>query len=260
MTSPGTPVANINLRNAILAMRLTESEIQERLNLVREEVMTHSKTIRDANFTSISTSDLKALFESYDRIFFAGLLKAGLIGRPLYFRLSPRMTRAGGKTTRAVQRRSGTEIYEIAIAVDMLFDGFRGNDRNVTVSGITCNTRFEAVQRIFEHELIHLTELLCWGKSSCSAERFQDIAGRLFLHAAHTHELITRSERAANAGIHPGSTVSFRMDGKKVTGQVNRISKRATVLVPDSTGRSFSDGVRYATYYVPLGMLELDNE
>ena len=89
--------------------------------------------------------------------------------------------------------------YEIAIASSMLFDSFREADRRITACGVECQDRLEALQRIFEHELVHLGEQLCWGASDCSAARFQEIAGRLFLHRAHTHNLITRRERAADS-------------------------------------------------------------
>jgi hypothetical protein len=35
-------------------------------------------------------------------------------------------------------------------------------------------------------------------------------------------------------------------------GLVNRITKRATVLVEDAEGQKYSDGLRYKTYYVPI--------
>jgi hypothetical protein len=37
---------------------------------------------------------------------------------------------------------------------------------------------------------------------------------------------------------------------------VNRVTKRATVLVEDARGVRYSDGRRYAKFYVPVGMLE----
>jgi len=38
---------------------------------------------------------------------------------------------------------------------------------------------------------------------------------------------------------------------------VNRITKRATVLVEDERGMRYSDGKRYAKFYVPVASLEL---
>jgi hypothetical protein len=153
-------------------------------------------------------------------------------------------------------RRTGEVSYEIAIASRMLFDSFRDGDREITVCGLKCTNRFEAMQRIFEHELVHLAEMLCWGTSNCSAARFQGIARRMFLHEAHTHDLVTRREQAARAGIRRGTLVSFAIRGVRLVGRVNRITTRATVLVEDPDGLPFNDGKKYQVYYVPIGALE----
>lgn len=166
------------------------------------------------------------------------------------------MTRTGGTTTRFRLRATGEITYEIAIAITILFDAFHDAGRAITVCGVECRGRLEALQRIFEHELLHLSEQLCWEVSDCRAPRSQEIAGRLFLHRDHTHSLITRVERAAHAGIHPGSSVAFTFEGQRFVGRVNRITQRATVLVQDAAGALYSDGLRYHTYYVPLSGLE----
>ena len=123
------------------------------------------------------------------------------------------------------------------------------------VCGLECTNRLEALQRIFEHELVHLVEQLCWGTSDCSAARFHDIAKRLFLHEAHTHELITGRERTADSGIRIGSLVTFEFERRPLTGCVNRITKRATALGEDAEGQRYSDGKPYKTYYVPIAWL-----
>ena len=46
------------------------------------------------------------------------------------------------------------------------------------------------------------------------------------------------------------------MEGSRYVGVVNRVTKRATVLVEDSRGVRYSDGRCYAKFYVPVGMLE----
>jgi len=165
------------------------------------------------------------------------------------------MTSSGGKTTR-YRARNGEVSYEIAVASSILFDGFGPADRRITVCGLECEDRLQALQRIVEHELVHLGEQLCWETSDCARARFQDIAGRLFGHRAHTHSLITRKERAAESGIRPGSRVTFTFGGKRLTGLVNRITKRATVLVEDPAGMRYSDGSHYKAYYVPIAWLE----
>jgi hypothetical protein len=243
------------LADAVLSFGLPAELIRQRVAEIHQNVLAHSRYIRDANFTAIQTRDLEFLFKAYDDGFFAGLGQRALEGTRIQFRLAPRLTRAGGKTTRFT-KPTGEVSYEIAIASSMLFDGFGKMDRRISVCGLECQNRLEGLQRVFEHELVHLVEQLCWQTSNCAAARFQGIARRLFLHQAHTHELITRRERAADSGIGLGSFVTFEFEGKRLMGRVNRITKRATILVEDAEGQKYSDGLRYKTYYVPIACLE----
>ena len=48
--------------------------------------------------------------------------------------------------------------------------------------GLVCRDRLEALQRIFEHELLHLAEFLGWGRSNCRAENFHALSRRIFAH------------------------------------------------------------------------------
>ncbi len=57
-------------------------------------------------------------------------------------------------------------------------------------------------------------------------------------------------------GISEGDLVSFSTGGHKVTGHVNRITKRATILVQAPNGSLYDDGKRYQKYYVPLNRLK----
>jgi len=249
-------IAGSMLADAVASMRLHEELIQQRLRRIQQGLLAHSRYLRESDFTAIHPGDLEFLFDAYDEQFFTGLCRQALAGRRLSFRLSPRMTRAGGKTVR-VTTRNGEVRYEIAIASSILFDGFDEMDRSVSVCGLECENRLEALQRVFEHEMVHLIEQLCWQVSDCAAPRFQDIAARIFLHRAHTHDLITRRERAQASGIRIGSSVTFTFEGRRLMGRVNRITKRATVLVEDSEGVKYSDGLRYRTYYVPIACLAL---
>lgn len=246
----------MTLAETLLSLQLPEESIRQRLHQIHQDARESSRHLREPNFTGIHSLDLEFLFRAYDERFFGGLCRQTLADRKLGFRLAPRMTRTGGTTTRFRDRATGAVSYEIAIAIGVLFDSFREGDRRIAVCGLECEDRLEGLQRVFEHELVHLAEQLCWEISDCKAARFQEIAGRLFLHRAHTHSLITRQERAAQSGIRPGSRVAFAFEGSRLTGRVNRITKRATVLVEDGSGVRYSDGLRYKTYYVPISSLE----
>ena len=229
------------------AIRALQQEIGDRL-------LAESSCVRDPDFTTLHPDDLRFLFQAYDDRFLGGLCAKAVAPGTMGFRLSRRMTRAAGKATR-LARASGKVDYEISVSTVLLFDGFGPSDRDVTVAGLPCVSRLEALQRIFEHELVHLVEYVGWAKSSCRAKRFRTIATRLFGHQEYTHQLITRRERASAMGIVVGSPVAFTIDGKRLVGRVNRITKRATVLVSDPSGQEYSDGNRYSKYYVPLSAI-----
>ena len=251
----------MDLQQIVTSVRLSREETAVKTREIYRAVLDESQHLGSGNFTVIHTRDLAALFRHYDRLFFDGRCRGAVGEDQLFFRLSKRMTSAGGKTTRRMPRWKTATIprptYEIAVSTTLLFQDFGDVDRPVTVAGIECRDRLEALQRVFEHELIHLIEWLIWTDSSCSAARFQGIASNFFAHVEHTHQLITPRERAfTKFGIRAGDRVSFRFEGRHYGGIVNRITKRATVLVEDDLGRQYSDGKRYKRYYVPLSLLE----
>ncbi|NOY46494.1 MAG: SprT-like family protein [Deltaproteobacteria bacterium] len=228
--------------------------------MVRQELLARSPHVREGNFTRIAASDLRLLFELYDRRVFAGALSRALgelDGLGLGFRLSRRMTRAGGKTYFRPTPGPDRPRYEIVISSHLLFSNFQGPNRPVTVNGLRCRDRLDALLRIFEHELVHLIELLTAGMSSCRAEPFRELARGLFGHTDVTHRMEIPDQRALRThGLRVGDRVSFVFQGIRRKGRINRITKRATVLVEDPSGAPYSDGKRYLKFYVPLQHLE----
>ena len=246
-----------NLLQIVESTALNAEKIPDRTTQIHAILLSKSKYIDDPNFTRIHTTDLELLFAAYDNEFFDGQIKKTLGTIPLYFRLSKRMTSSGGKTACHADR-CGRRWYEISVSTTILFGCFTGEDhRPITASGITCRDRLDALQRIMEHELVHLIEMLLWDKSSCSQPRFHSITLRFFGHTENKHLLITPREKAlVKFGVRPGIAVRFRFDGVEHTGIVNRISKRATVLVENREGQRYSDGKHYLKFYVPVQLLE----
>jgi len=250
-----------DMQQLIETKHFSPNEIAGRTREIYESILHESEHIDRGNFAVIHPNDIERLFDLYDQLFLDGGCRKLLGDTPLSFRLSKRMTLAGGKAGRRELRdRSGRVLraeYEIAVSTTLLFQTFQEDHRPVVMSGIECRDRLSALQRVMEHEMTHLIEMLIWVDSSCSAPRFQSIANRLFGHTDHRHQLITPRERAfTKFGIKTGDRVSFRIDGQHYVGLVNRITKRATVLVEDASGQPFSDGKRYTKFYVPVGMLE----
>ena len=251
------------LRRLIETSLVLEADAEQRLAAIGDSILSSSPYVDRPNFTAISDDDLAYLFEQYDQRFLAGACRRTLqwMGSPIDFRVSPRMTRAGGKTTRIVPRVARglypVPRFEIAVSSTLLFQTFADIERPIKVTGAICHNRLDALQRIFEHELVHLVEMLLWQTSCCAGPRFKDIAGRFFVHTESNHQLITPDERAREKfGIRPGDVVKFEMDVLPYTGIVNRVTKRATILVEDPRGPRYSDGKRYAKFYIPVGMLE----
>lgn len=226
-----------------------------RNSTIADHIFATSPVVKSPNFDSLHPDDLRLLYELYDETYFGGEIARLVPSSKISFRLSRRMTRAGGKTTRWT-RISGV-TYEIAISTTLLFQSFNDPERAITVTGLECEHRLDALMRVMEHELVHLAEMLVWSDSNCSLFRFQDIASRMFGHTDHRHDLMTPSESAStNYGIRPGVRVRFDHDGHRVEGIVNRITKRATVLVQHPDGQPYSDGRRYQKFYVPIQKLE----
>ena len=247
-----------NLLQIVESTTLDGEKISVSTKQLYAAMLRKSEYIDDPNFTSIHPADLEFLFAEYDKEFFGGQIKETLGTIPLHFDLSKRMTSAGGKTACYTDRESGRRRYKISVSTVILFGCFDGEDhRPVTASGIVCRDRLDALQRVMEHELVHLIEMLLWNKSSCSQSRFHSITRRFFGHTENKHQLITPREKAmVKFGIQPGMAVRFRFDGVEHKGFVNRINKRATVLVEDRSGTPYSDGKRYAKFYVPVQLLE----
>jgi len=253
------------LKALITTTHLPPELVRDHTQAIYQRLLTESARIKAGNFSAITSTDLARLFDLYDERFFRGHLRGTLQEQQslLNFRLAPRMTRAGGKTYRRRPRlrQPGQQVqpsyFEIAISTPLLFQSFRDVEREVRINGHLCEDRLQALQRIMEHELLHLIEMLVWDKSSCKGANFKRLAQRLFAHTDVTHDLVTQHERAAvQFALAVGDRVAFQFEGVRLIGFVNRITRRATVLVPHEKGTRYSDGGRYVKYYIPLGQLE----
>jgi hypothetical protein len=248
---------------AFLANTPPPDEIAARTRAVYDAVLRRSRHITAANFTACAASDLELLFELYDEGFFAGAV-GGLVratGAPLTFHFSPRLTRSAGLTKRFAPRRRSTVApppsrFEIVLSSSLLFQTFTDVSRTVRVNGVVCHDRLEAAQRVFEHELLHLIEMLVWQTSNCDGPRFKGLALGWFAHSETRHDLVTQQERARDRfDVRVGDRVAFTHEGSPYVGVVNRITRRATVLVESERGEAYTDGKRYVKFYIPLPQL-----
>ena len=142
-------------------------EIKDKTDKIYSQIINQSKIIDKGNFARLETSDLKLLFSLYDQHFFQGFFLDNYKDK-IFFRLSKRMTSAGGKTQRSMD--SGKFI--LSLSTFLIFKTFNDIKREIKINGIICHDRLEASMRIFEHEIIHVIEHILYDTSSCSKPSF----------------------------------------------------------------------------------------
>ena len=210
--------------------------------------------------------ELARLFAIYDERCFAGFLTRRLdalgCGAPI-FRFTGRLTSSAGRTQRIgwdIPTEDGgvarLTTYRIDVSIPLLMDSFRGPaHREIDVCGLPCADTFDALQRILEHELIHLIEFLGYDRTDCKGANFHFLASRIFGHTVMVHGLVTPRERAlVELGIRAGDRVAFEHQGVRRVGWVERIRRRATVRVPAPCPTG-SGNLQYDKFFVPLSML-----
>lgn len=225
---------------------------------IHRQMLETSRCIDRPNFQKVGPDDVSRMIRMYDDLFFGGKILSAASAEGISFHLSSRMTSVGGKLVTQYPEGdyNGRRNFELVLSSTLLFQTFEDVSRPIEVAGCMCHDRLEAMQRIAEHEFVHLVEMLIWNDGNCSEARFQSIANRYFGHTDYQHNLITQRERAAvKFNIRVGDEVLFHHDGHRMRGRVNRITRRATILVPNRAGEKFSDGKRYTRYYVPLEKL-----
>jgi hypothetical protein len=246
-------------REILEAPPLAPELVASRRLRIAERIVEASSHLAEADFSAISTADLFELLRGYDELFFNRIIAARFptAASGLRLRLSRRMTSTGGTTTMR-PRRNGLirqHDFEIAISATVLFNT-RFAEAPLRVAGVQVYNRLDALQRIFEHELLHLFEMLGWEHSSCARRRFRTAAWNWFGHTESKHELLTSVEVAQRElALQPGDLVRFRLRGQAVRGRIERITRRATVLVAQPSPGAGRSATRYVRYYVPLGCL-----
>ena len=243
---------------SMLKIKYDDATIKTKRKEVREGLWRESENINSATIDCISPLDLRLLYLHYDKIFLKNWFRDNFKGHVLY-ELSRRMTKSAGKTKcpKNIAQMEAEDIrIIIAIGVDFFFkyDQLAGSKN---VCGIETHNSLEALQIVFEHELVHVLEFLLFHTSSCNKQRFKDTAKNLFGHT-HSHHHIPTNQTVAREkyGINIGDKVQFVFEDQLLTGLIVNITKRATVMVKSLDGVYVDkNGTKYMKYYVPLERL-----
>ncbi len=103
----------------------SKKEAAKRRGGITRKITELSPNIKNSTITTISNSDLKLLFELYDRCFFKNVFRDSFKGK-FKFSLSRRMTKSAGKTIcpKNIDKINPEElVIEIRIGVDFTFEG-----------------------------------------------------------------------------------------------------------------------------------------
>ena len=256
---PRDPAVLSRLAGEVALREFSTEQIEHWRQEIHQQTLLLSRAMDGPNFSKLGREDLVRMVRMYDDRFFAGKILPVAEAEGVTFAISSRMTRVAGKlvTHYPDGDHDGRRQFEMVLSSTLLFQTFEDIGRSVEVTGCACRDRLEAMQRVVEHEFVHLIEMLIWNDGTCSQPRFQSIANRYFGHTDYRHDLITQRERALlKFNIRVGDDVRFEINDQTHVGRVNRITRRATVLVPNPKGERFSDGNRYLKFYVPLERLE----
>jgi len=239
-------------------IKYTQQQIDEKRALVTKIFMEKSSNIKTPDIKIMSPKDVELLFNLYDALFFDFWFRENYKGN-FKFSLSKRMTKSAGMTVcpkNIMDINIEKAVIEIKISSEIILSyGALGN--NPKVGGIQVESSLHALQLVMEHEIIHVLEFITYGRSSCKGKRFKTMVYNIFGHTESPHSLPTPGRIAyENLDLGIGNRVYFSFKGKKLSGIVVNINKRAVVMVADRKGRWLDPaGNRYSKYYVPLSGL-----
>ncbi len=241
---------------AVVSYSYTSQEIMRLRKLVAEQFQQETDTVSNGHIRAFCDADVQRLFRLYDKFFFHSCFQLNG-SQDIRFHYNGRLTSSAGLTKASHPRRKTNPFhwrYDVSISKPLLHS-FRSPAAGITVNGIAPATQLEAMQLVLEHELCHVIEFLSYGNSNCRAGRFRTLAMQLFGHTDVVHTL--RGTAPVQTAFHIGETVCFLVKSASRSGIITRITKRATVMVPDRGG-DYEDhiGRRYQKYYVPLTNLQ----
>lgn len=240
------------LTDVFLAPAYDTDTVQARRAEVRHRLSERIPRYATGHFTTIAPADLEVLFDLYDTTFFQGGLRR-IVGENVNFRLSRSHSRTHGRCE--MREIHGIVRCTLVINATTLWNNFHEGDREVVASGVLCRDRLDGLQVIFEHEITHLVEFLVFGKSNCRAPRFAKLVRDFFAQEAidPRSDFIVPEERVyVDHGIKAGDKVHFVHEGREFRGIVQRVVRRATVMVESEDGRYVnSEGKRFTKWYIP---------
>ena len=186
--------------------------------------------------SNLVTKDLRYLFNLYDDVYFSGEYKRMIksTNTRLQFGFLP-----GTDVMGLHSYTSSGNTCKLSISRVGISKLFSNNEKRLWVNGLNVRDRLEALQVVFEHEMVHMYMVLRgWsnkiksGKGkmyySSHGKLFQELAKRFFLHTDYRHAL-TNGESTGHLTkdrCKVGMNVIFTFKHKKCKGVIIKCNPR----------------------------------
>ncbi len=163
---PRDPQRLQQLADEVLVRKFDPLQVDRWQREIHSQTLQLSRSIDRPNFSRVGRDDLVRMIGMYDERFFGGQVLPLAKAEGISFGLSSRMTKVAGKLVTSYPNGDydGRRQFEMVLSSTLLFQTFEDSDRSVEVTGRPCRDRLEAMQRVAEHELVHLIEMLVWNR------------------------------------------------------------------------------------------------
>lgn len=197
------------------------------------------KTVNNINPTLI-----RMVFESIDKVYLDGFFATNFKNK-FEFLTSNRLRTSAAN----IELKPDNSKFIITVSSAIFDLNFRNSGDIVTVNGIHCGNKLEALVGIIQHEMVHAIEWVNDRRTEHN-DKFRQNSYCLFGHREIQHCLKVPGKNhetylpGRREDFSVGQLVNFSDNGEMFHGRIARIGKRATVMVGPKK------------WYVPIGLLK----
>lgn len=152
--------------------RYTKKLTDGKLDSIRKKIYNSFKKFRH-DVISMTTDDLQSFFKMYDDLCFDGDIQKYIRTHDYVLRF-----KLDGQHTFTTEGICGAEMCDYTITIPTEF--FKRVKPGTNVAGHLCNDQLECLQRVIEHEMVHLIIFIF-----CENERVANEHGPLFMSTVH---------------------------------------------------------------------------
>nr|QBK90206.1 MAG: SprT-like family protein [Pithovirus LCPAC102] len=222
-------------------------QIKEPFTFITPDIELRKQLISDTIYPNnkypivMNNDELDVMFKLYDYYFFNNMISYALqkSGGNIKFKFSTKMTSAGGTCSRI-----GICTYIIKISKENINNITPINIINSEINGLKPKNKVNALQLIFEHELVHAILSIFVDDLRGHGKLFKDMVKQLFGHTKITHSILNKPLVVNQYNFKVNDLIYFMVKDKKSYGTIIKLNPK-NVKVNTMTG----------VYSVPYGIL-----